>query len=58
MILISLKQKEEGWVEHFDLNADIKRVSSDLDGIEGGLPDDFESVAPWDELPEDDQLPL
>lgn len=52
------KQREEGWVEHFDLNADIKRVSSDLDGIEGGLPDDFEGVAPWDELSPDDQLPL
>ena len=52
------KQKEEGWVEHFDINADIKRVSNELDGIEAEFPDDFAGVAPWDELPEDEQLPM
>lgn len=52
------KQKTEGWVEHFDINADIKRISSDLEGIDVDLPDDFAGVAPWDEVPTDEQLPF
>ncbi|MBO7421914.1 MAG: hypothetical protein J6T99_00820 [Oscillospiraceae bacterium] len=49
------KTREEGWVQEFDINADVTRLSSDLADIDTGvLADEFANIddlPPWEELP-------
>jgi len=57
------KKREEGWVQEFDINADVSRVSSAFDGVSTDVLenelDGFDvGVAPWDELSPDEQLPM
>ena len=56
------KEKEEGWIQEVEVNAEISRLDDELGGISGDLPDEFgdfgSARAPWDDLPDDDQLPL
>lgn len=49
---------KETWVPTVGVNAEVVRISGDFDGLPEDLPDDFGGVAPWEEVPEDDQLPL
>ena len=51
------RQKEEGWEEKFNINADVMRISNDLDGVDTSVLDglnDVDGELPW----EDGDLPL
>ena len=50
------KQREEGWVEEFDVNADVTRIDDSLGDV-GDLPNEFGDVGQM-ELPWDEELPL
>ena len=49
------KQREDGWVQEFDINADVTRVDAGISGIDVEMPNEFDVDM---ELPWDEQLPL
>ena len=49
------KSKEEGWIENFNVNADVALLSSDLAGVDLSDADDLGGVLPWED---DGGLPL
>ena len=49
------KEREEGWIQEVEINADVTRVDSEIEGFDG-LPDEFSGTAPWEI--DDGELPL
>ena len=52
------KQREEGWEERFDINADVKKLENDLPELNASEfgDDDLGGALPWEDP--DNELPL